>query len=202
MLIFVPLYLMVLVINSSFLDASTSLAGMARYLAPVYVAVVIYIVCMVNMIIRSAAERRWIRNVAAGAAIFFLTLYFVRMVQFVSDPGPVFRYTDSKRNMPELVAELQETDPERLLISNDIELVYVLAGRPAHALPIMFDHYMQRDREDFPLQLALAKERLENGALIVFFGQPDQEEAEVIRLLEVKEIQVFSGVRLFGIIES
>jgi hypothetical protein len=157
---------------------------------------------MVYTLTKRATEWRGIRVVAAGAAIFFLTLYFIRMVQFVSDPGPVFRYTDSKRNMPELVAELQASDPDRLFISNDIELVYVLVGRPAHTLPIMFDHYIQRDREDFPVQLALARERLEDGALIVFFGEPDQEEADVIRMLGVEEIKVFPNVRLLGIIES
>lgn len=199
-LLSVPLYLLVLVLNSSFLDASTSLAGMARYLAPVFVAVVIYLLCIISMLLERGREWKWARIIAASAAVFLLVLYLARMVQFVSNPGLVFRYTDSKRNMPDVVTELESMDPGRLLISNDIELVYVLAGRPAHALPILFDHYIQREREDFDLQLALTKERLEGGAVIVFFGDPDPEEAEILHLLEVEPFQVFPGAEFLGII--
>lgn len=201
LLFYIPIYLAVLVLNSTFLDASTSVAGMARYLAPVFVAVVLYLLCAIYGFLEKVSVWKWPRILSVGAAIFFLALSLVRMVQFVSNPGPVFRYTDMKRRMPGVVAELQSLDSDQLLISNDIELVYVLIGRSAHALPIMFDHYIQREREDFDLQLELAKKRLEEGAIIVFFGEPDAEQAEVLRLLRAKTFLDFPGAKFLGIIE-
>jgi hypothetical protein len=65
-------------------------------------------------------------------------------------------------------------------------------------IPIKFDQYRQAFREDYPQQIELARTRLEGGAVLVIFGEPSDEEAEVISLLEVVPLRTFDDVVVYG----
>ena len=186
----IPLYLFVLIANTTFLDASTSTAGAARYLAPVFVVAVVWIIGMVAQL--SQYWNHWIkRYILAVLALFILSMYAVRAITFISDPGRAFRYTDNKHEMVDVVATIGAIDTSTILISNDIQLVYVLSDRPAYLFPILFDKYRQKDREDFNEQIEFAREKLEEGAILIVFTPMKDEEMMVLELLDVVAISIF-----------
>lgn len=193
----IPLYLIVLVANTTFLDASTSTAGAARYLAPVFVVAVVWIIGMVARL--SQYWNHWIkRYILAVLALFILGMYAVRATTFISDPGRAFRYTDNKHEMTDVVATIGDIDTSTILISNDIQLVYVLSDRPAYLFPILFDKYRQRDREDFNEQIEFAREKLEEGAILIVFTPMKDEEMMVLELLDVVSISIFDGAIFYA----
>jgi hypothetical protein len=185
LLIFAPLYLTALMVNTTFLDASTTPSGAARYLSPLFVIGVVSLVSMIYYLTREARGSSVRSAIPFVAAVFIIATYALRAFAFVSNPGSAFRYTDVKREMPEVVAEIEDLGALRILFSNDIEMVYAISGTPAYALPIKFDHYVQEERSDFQEQVEFAKGKLNDGAVVVFFGSPDEVEGEVLDLLDV-----------------
>ncbi|OGO71883.1 MAG: hypothetical protein A2Z37_09050 [Chloroflexi bacterium RBG_19FT_COMBO_62_14] len=88
--------------------------------------------------------------------------------------------------------------PESTIITDNPEMVYYLTDRPAYMIPIKFDLYRQAFRGDYPEQIELARARLEGGAVLVMFGEPSDEEAEVIDLLEVVPLRTYDEVVVYG----
>ena len=85
---------------------------------------------------------------------------------------------------------LNGIDSSHLFMSDNVELFYFLAGRPAYAFPISFDNYTQRAREDYAAQITKAKDRLENGAIIVLFV-PTEERQKTLEQLGVDILYEF-----------
>jgi hypothetical protein len=77
-------------------------------------------------------------------------------------------------------------------------MVYYLADRPAYMKPIRFDVYKQEEREDFPEQIDLARDRLRGGSIFVFFSKPSAEEEEFLAMLPIKTIYSAPGVKVFA----
>ena len=179
----IPLYLVILVANSLFLDASTSLTAVRRYLLPLYVAVVLLVALLLQ---RSARRWSWGWLPRVGILVYVLGMLLVSVRDasaYLRQPGDTFGYTDMRRSWTQVVGTLADLDPERRLISNNVELVYVLADRPAYAFPIAYDHYVQEARADFEKQLDTARQRLADGAVIVYFGSPEAEDQEILDAL-------------------
>jgi hypothetical protein len=77
-------------------------------------------------------------------------------------------------------------------------MVYYLIDRPAYTMPIKYDPYQQAFREDFAEQIELARARLEAGAVLVIFGEPSDEETEVIERLALRPLDTFEGAVVYG----
>jgi hypothetical protein len=197
LILYIPIYAFVLMANTTFLDAGTSLAGAARYLTPIFPAAVMLVLGLVYTYGESGEAQTSTRRIAMGFAVLVLGMYMLRAYQFVSDPGEVFRYTDSKRNMPDVVAALEGIDEDRILISNDIQLVYVLTDRPAYLFPLFFDVYREKERDDFEEQVAFAQEKLDDGAVLIMFKPMKQEQLDTLELLKVKVLKDYEGATLF-----
>ncbi len=199
LLIFAPMYLIALAVNTTFLDASTTPSGAARYLSPLFV---IGVVSMVSMIFRLSRRTRGSSMryaIPLVAAAFIIATYALRAVAFVSNPGSAFRYTDVKREIPEVVAELEDIGASRILFSNDIEMVYAIAGTPAYALPIKYDHYVQEERSDFQEQVEFTRGKLKDGAVVVFFGSPGEVEIEILDLLDVVPVKWYPRATFYAL---
>jgi hypothetical protein len=199
LLLIAPIYLIALAVNTTFLDASTTPSGAARYLSPLFVIGVVLLVSMIFRLtreIRGSSVRYVIPLVAAA---FIIATYALRAFAFVSNPGSAFRYTDVKREMPEVVAEIEDLGAKRILFSNDIEMVYAIAGTPAYALPIKFDHYVQEQRSDFQEQVEFTIGKLKDGAVIVFFGSPGDVESEVLDLLDVVPAKLYPRATFYSL---
>jgi hypothetical protein len=191
LLLYIPFYSFVLIANTTFLDAGTSTAGAARYLTPIFPLVVLFVISLSYRFIVRKAIPGSVRTTAILMAILILGMYAGRAYQFVSNPGEMFRYTDMKRRMPHIVEALKQINMDSILISNDIQLAYVLSDRPAYLFPLLFDVYRLKEREDYNEQVDITKERLEEGAVLVMFEPLREEQKKTIDLLDVMPIYTF-----------
>jgi hypothetical protein len=197
LLLYIPFYSVVLIANTTFLDAGTSTAGAARYLTPIFPIVVLFVLSLSYRYIIWKAIPQLVRTTAILLATLILGMYAGRAYQFVSNPGEMFRYTDMKRRMPHVVEALIDLDQERILISNDIQLTYVLSDRPAYLFPLRFDVYRLKEREDYNEQVDVTKERLEEGAVLVMFEPLREEQENTMDLLDVVPLYSFSEATIY-----
>ena len=188
MLLFIPTYIILLVANTTLLDASTSLSATRRYLLPVYAAVVVMLIVMVFRLVEKRTITIKIISLVIG--ILFVALSLTETASALRNPNKDLGYTDVKNSWTEVVHTLNEIDTSHLFISDNVELFYFLAGRPAYAFPIIYDNYTQQYRQDYAQQIATAENRLENGAIIVLF-QPDEARQKALEQLNVKTLYQF-----------
>ena len=104
-------------------------------------------------------------------------------------------FTRIRTDWVDLASDLR---PESTIITDNPEMVYYLIDRPAYMIPIKYDTYRQVFREDYMEQIELARTRLEAGAVLVVFGEPSDEEAEVIGLLAVDPLITYDEVVIYG----
>ncbi len=195
-------YVAVLLVNSLLLDASTSAFGAARYLMPLYVITGLFVTSATHYLTERPGVAPGLRTAAPIVLGFFVLVHGVRTAAFVANPGESSGYTGIRRNVPEVGEYLSSLDPERRLISNNVELVYVLAGRPAYAFPIYYDHYQERLRDDYAEQLDNARQRLAQGAVIVFYGKPSEQEQAALTLLGAAPVWSHSRFTFYALPET
>jgi hypothetical protein len=168
LMLFILTYFVILASTIMFIQ--TSKATVHRYMTPVFIAVVVLEACVVYRLVWTRSRLPVRRAVALAGALALVGLYTLRLATFVVEPGPAFGYVDYKRTHPETVTTLEELDPSRLIITNEIYLLYFLVNRPAYIVPIRFDPYKQEARADFSDQMTTMRRRLEDGAYLVVFG--------------------------------
>jgi hypothetical protein len=132
----------------------------------------------------------WVKITSLVIATVFLGFFLSETLSYIRSPVKDMGYTDVKRSWTEVVQALNEIDTSHLFISDNVELFYYLAGRPAYAFPISYDHYTQQQRQDYEEQIAKAKDRLDKGAIIVLF-YPDEEQQTVLKQLGVETLYEF-----------
>jgi hypothetical protein len=198
LMMLVPLYIAILIVNSLLLDAGTTYGAILRYLTPLFVVVVIL---EVTTYVRGLPTGRWRRPTTAVLAIITALVLVAGMVgtsALARQSSAQMGFTTIRTTWSDLAARLSAQGPAQPILSENPEMVYFLIGRPAYAMPIKFDQYRQVFREDFAQQLELAGDRLKAGAILVVFGDPSDEQAEVIRLLGVTPLQTFEGAVVYG----
>jgi hypothetical protein len=85
-----------------------------------------------------------------------------------------------------------------LIISNNPELVFILAERPAYLLPFRQDPYSQQPRSDYELSIRATRRQLEDGAVLVIFGSPDEQALEAMEDLNVTPMAGFGSTMFYG----
>jgi len=195
--VYLVAYLGVLAANSLFLDAATTLGAPSRYLAPAYVALVILATVTTADLVNSVKTTRLPAAFALSLGLLLVALHLGQSLEILSDDGLNLGYVDVKRNQPELVAGLSEIDPSTPIISNNPEMIFILANRPAYLLPIRVDAYTQSEREDYEQNIKANRRRLEDGAILVILGNPDEGALEAMNDLNVTPLQGFSAAMFF-----
>lgn len=173
-------YLGVLVANSLFLDAATTASAPPRYLAPVYVLMVVVLVVVGSL----AHERIPHRGLIAGMVVVVAITGFAQAestIQMLRDPLPHLGYLGRRYTWPDVTAALDDVDPSVPIVSNNPEMVYILSGRPAYVRPIRFDVYQQQARQDYLDQVQATKERLDAGGVLVIFGEPEAVDHDILK---------------------
>jgi 4-amino-4-deoxy-L-arabinose transferase-like glycosyltransferase len=187
-LLFIPTYVILLVLNTTLLDASTSLTATHRYLLPVFAMMVIMLTCMVFRLVEN--KSRGVKITSLVIAVLFFGFFLSELLSFLRGPVKDMGYTDIKRSWTNVVGALNQIDSSHLFISDNVELFYFLAGRPAYAFPISYDNYTQQERQDFNDQIAKARNRLEQGAIIVLF-YPEEGQKKALEQLGVETLYEF-----------
>lgn len=195
LLLVVPLYVAILLFNSLFLDAGTTLGAVLRYLTPLFVLTVMLEVTTYAIGFPTGRLRRPMAALL-GILLAILLAANLRDTQVLARASSrEMGFTKVRETWGELVARLSSAST---ILTDNPEMVYFLLDRPAYTMPIKFDQYQQAYREDFEAQIALARDRLEAGALLVVFGNPSDEEVEVLERLDVLQLWTDEDATVFG----
>jgi len=195
LMILVPCYVGVLAFNSLFLDAATTYDGILRYLTPLFVLLVILELSAYTRAFPSGRARQPMAILVAACLALVLAANARETLAFAGESTFALGFTRIRTDWVDLASDLRR---ESTIITDNPEMVYYLIDRPAYMIPIKFDQYRQAFREDYLQQIELARTRLEGGAVLVIFGEPSDEEAEVISLLEVVPLRIFDDVAVYG----
>lgn len=194
-------HLGVLAANSLFLDASTSQPAVARYLTPVFVLLVIFGVSALGPILLEEG-RVWGRRLGLTYGMALVALYFVSSWPLLQNSIAHMGYTAYQHRWREVVTTLQQVGPEQPILSNNPELVYVLADRPAYARPIRYDHYQEAFREDFESQLRAAEEKLEAGGVYVVFHPVEAVDEQTLEFTGAEKLVSYDQATFYGLPEK
>ncbi|NIS83314.1 MAG: phospholipid carrier-dependent glycosyltransferase [Anaerolineales bacterium] len=192
-------YLMVLVLNSMFLDAGTTPGAVSRYLAPVFIMIVMLFASWVSRLLEGTKLVSLSRIGIATLSVALILLYAQRTAKLILDPELTLGYVTAKMFWTEEIQALQAIEPTQTIITNNTELAYILSGRTAYMIPVSFNPNNLEEREDFPEQISIARERLsEDGVLIIFgYGELDDNARKVVEQLDVVPVQILNMVKLY-----
>ena len=193
--ILIPCYVGVLIVNSLFLDAGTTYDGILRYLAPLFVLVVMLELSVGPRAIPTGRARR---PLAVAAGVWLAAAVVTNSLETWTVIRQSTYETGFARMRDEWVDLAAVLGRAPTIITDNPEMVYYLMDRPAYMMPIKFDLYQQAFREDYNQQIELARDRLEAGAVLVVFGEPSKDEAEALRLLEVLPLQTYDEAVVYG----
>jgi len=185
-------------LNSTLLDAATTAAAPSRYLAPVFAASLILFVTAAVHLLRLMSGRRRPGRIAAAAGLVLLAFYIYNSLGFFRDPLPRLGYTGRKLLSPELVAALAQIPAESPIVSNNPELIYILAGRPAYVRPIRYDPYQAEYRDDYELQFAQLEAQLGRGGVFVVFDELEADDLAVIERMDLQLLAQYPMAQIFG----
>lgn len=181
--LFLVIYAIVLLVNTSFLDASTDETAVNRYLIPVFVFSMIEAILFLTRLGWPKGNWRSIQVAVASGCLVLLVFHSNQSLGLVKNPGFFFGYLDQKREWKEIVAALTSIPASRPILTNDYELVYYLAGRPPFALPHAFDHYKQEEVADYEKNMGIVRGLLQSGAVLVVIEKPEDDSPAVNELV-------------------
>jgi hypothetical protein len=193
-------YMGILIANSTLLDAGTTLGAIPRYLAPVFVVAVIFFVVIVHRLIAGGRQLSIPFVAALTYGGILILLYGIQAWPQINQPDLV--YLDYMRKRPGVVRVLESIDPDVPIITNNQEMVYLMAQRPSFMWPIHFDQYRQEQREDYQEQLDATIEKLNRGGVLLVFGWPVGAEELVFDILSTQRLESFIDATFFGYPEA
>jgi 4-amino-4-deoxy-L-arabinose transferase-like glycosyltransferase len=197
-------FLMILIMNSLFLDAGTTPSAPERYLAPLYVTSIILILITTYDLITYSRIKTVLAPTLAAVLISITFLHIQNSFDLYGENGVDLGYKSLMMENPSLVAGLRDISQDRFLYSDNVERVYVLTGRTAYFLPVKYNVYAQQPNPDFPDQIAQASRVLQTGGRLIIFGNVDEELElrNVIDHLEVVILEAFPGATVYGYVEN
>lgn len=190
-------HFIILVVNSLFLDAATTISAVARYLAPAYVALVILSVATSATLVDRLRPARWLAIFAAGLAGLIIALHARDTLVQLAGSGLDLGYVGIRRDFPELVEGLDAIDAQWPIISNNPELVYVLVERSARPIPVEFDPYLARSRPDYRTDVDATRALMNAGGVLVIFGKPDSDAQQLMESLNVEPVEWFNTAIIY-----
>ncbi|MCZ6529052.1 MAG: hypothetical protein O6949_01800 [Chloroflexi bacterium] len=191
-------HLAVLLTNSIFLDAATTLGAPRRYLVPVFILTLLFMVCVSYDLMVRPSKRRILVPIVIVYGLALLGLYAGQTAEVLRDPVGRMGYMGHRIRFPELTSELKSLSPDRPIISNNPEWIYILADRPAYVRPIAFDPYQVTFREDYAQQVQFAGANLMRGGIFVVFGEPEETDVDLIESFSLVPMSSYPIATIYG----
>ncbi len=167
-------YVIALLLNTTFIDASTDVASIKRYAILLVAIGILWTFSAYS----AAGGHGWSKTTATiilySVGLGMVLLYASKSVPFVLNPGFSFGYTDDRRNWTCEVDMLHTIDASQLVITNNYEEYYFLAGRAAYGLTGKYDPYLDKNVEDYSQSIASVQDMLNSGAILALIGDPNQ----------------------------
>jgi hypothetical protein len=199
---FIIFYIGVLILNSAFLDAALTRQGQSRYLVPLFVATVALFSLMVHQLLKGVKAISIYRIFILIVVALMITFHAAESFDYLSNTLLNIGYTGLRTLWPDTVEGIQSLDPDTIIVANNPEMAYVLAGRPAYMMPLLHNVSTQQLREDFDQQIEATRAKLEQGGVLFIFGRMRLYDREVIELLEAEPVEVFYDSAMFGYPEA
>lgn len=168
-LVFLYSYLLIIFLSTSFLDAS--MAAYVRYMVPVYVFLVIFIACMLHEVSKWGRWGRILSGAGVALWIFVMGFHFqstINSLYTLHDNNHLSQVARSDEEAGEIIKSM---DPNIVLYTDDIEMVYVLSDRYAFMIPVRVDNYTLEENEGFQNAVDAYHERMKQGAVLVVTNQ-------------------------------
>ncbi len=192
-------YFVVLILNSTFLDAWSGPGNPSRYLAPVFILVVILVTSLVSLQLSNRGRFSRSRIGAIVFLMFLIALTGSQTVEIISDPTMHLGYVTAKMYWTDEIQALQQIDTSQTIVSSNIELTYILSGRSSYMMPVSFNPNNLQANEIFSAQIELTRERLaNNGVLVIYgYGELNREAQIVVEQLEAEPLQILNMAKFY-----
>jgi Dolichyl-phosphate-mannose-protein mannosyltransferase len=190
---FLAFYIIVLLLNTTFIDASTDEPSIKRYAIPLITIGIVWTFSTYSLIGRQGWSKTVFHSILVIVGIGMTFFYASKSVPFLLHPGFSFGYTDDLHNWTCEVDMLRAMDANRVAITNDYEQFYFLAGRPAYALTGKYDPYLGQLVNDYSTSMENVEYMIRRGAVLAMLGDPNQYPNEANALIGDMGLKISSG---------
>ena len=178
LLISIPVYLALIILNTIFLTPVQTTPGLSRYMIPLLIILFIALGKILHDYWQASPF------IARIMLLFILVLgfkfYLQDTIDFVESPGDFFhQYTDLKNDCGSEVNSYLQTLPDADFITNNCEYFYFMTGIPCN--------YLSNDQADY-LPDGAVSQTLQNGTILAYapgFGTQTESLSNLITTLEL-----------------
>ncbi len=172
LIIFIILYVLVLLIPKTFLDANVPLVD-ARILSPVLLSVILIIVLTSKIVIDLWGGRKLVKAAVFSVLCLLITAHIAAMFY-----GPLIKkiyyegqlYTSSQWVNSEIIEKIKELPPDAVIHTNAPDAVYILTGRNPEILPHKYNIYTAQKNKTFTSQIDSLLSTTQENHYIAFFN--------------------------------
>lgn len=168
--LFILSYGLLLLVSISFLDAPPL---DNRILSPAYVALVLFFLCLVPTSVTGLGPKK-LRILPLLLGMAFVLFAASQLTQSASWLGQSYEhgvgYASRRWNQSELMKYVKALDPKVPIFTNGPDIIYLLAGRPAHMFPVRIDPDTGLPNNNYAYELATMRKVLqEERGVVVYF---------------------------------
>ena len=170
---FILIYMLVLVISISFFDASTPLDF--RILAPIYVADIILILTIIQQSTNFWGKLtiRWLFILLSAVIIYINATQFRVTALQIQKNGE--GYSSLQWKVSKSIQFINSLPKDSLIVSNDPEVIYFLAGRYTNSLPYKEDPTTTLSNPNFQTEMInLTNDLSQKDTYVVVFKKIDR----------------------------
>jgi 4-amino-4-deoxy-L-arabinose transferase-like glycosyltransferase len=166
-LAFACAYCLLVLASLSLGDASTPLDD--RILSPLLVLGVVGVLVGCSTITTRTSRVRWlIVGAVVGLSLLTVLRGAAKVVELRQDGQG---YAGRAWSASQVIAWVADLDPGTAVYSNEMDALYLLAGRQAYQVPIRWDPVQAAPRDDYAEQLTAMQARVRSGvAVLVLFN--------------------------------
>jgi 4-amino-4-deoxy-L-arabinose transferase-like glycosyltransferase len=198
-LFYLVCYIVVLYVNSTLIDASTTPYAPERYLTSIYpVFVMLTLLAYFNLWKRANRKR-------SASVVLLLLVAGVVFLQgrvtwraVAQDEIPL-GYTDFISGHPAFIKAVQDSAQSHVIYSNNPELTYALSGIGSYILPFKYNSGTGLVNPGFGQDVEKMKEDLALGGRIIHFGEMDEQEADLYNILDLQIVSSFSAGEIYKV---
>jgi hypothetical protein len=141
-----------------------------RYLLPLMISTIVLEITVIYRLVFFSRHIKML-SVISALVVIGLTLYQgIELVNSIQLNEVQLSNEDFKRTYPENPNILKSIIDSREIFTNEIYLLYYLAERPSHQIPLLIYGYEGIERNDMSNQMADYRQALNDGAVLVLFN--------------------------------
>jgi hypothetical protein len=190
------IYLGVLYVNSTLIDASTTPYAPERYLVVMYPIFIMFVLLTCHSVVEQMNWGMFPRIILLGIAGLIFALQAQSTWEALKHDDIPMGYTTFIASNEKLVDAVKEISKTPILYSNNPELTYAISGYGAYILPYSYNTYTDSQNPDFLHDVAVMEANLAKGAVIIHYGEKDEDQVELYRMLDLELIESISGTEI------